>query len=60
MNHVNNKRHGALALLEVNHPPLNALSHGVRVGLLAAIEQVQTDAAIRAVVIHGSGGNLAL
>jgi 3-hydroxyacyl-CoA dehydrogenase len=57
MDLVNSKHRGPLALVEVDHPPMNALSHGVRLGLAAALERAQTDTAIRVVVIHGKGRN---
>lgn len=42
-------------LVEVYNPPVNALSTAVRGGLLHALEQAQSDPAVRAVVIAGAG-----
>lgn len=50
-------RHGDVALVVIENPPVNAIGHSVRVGLLAAVEETDRDAAIRAIVIHGAGRN---
>ena len=44
-----------VALIEIDNPPVNALGQPVRAALLAAIELLDTDAAVAAVVIHGRG-----
>ena len=44
-----------VAVVEVNNPPINALSQAVRAGLLAAIQEADADASIRAVVIRCQG-----
>jgi 3-hydroxyacyl-CoA dehydrogenase len=49
------ERDDGIAVIMVENPPVNALSHGVREGLLAAIEQVERDASLHAIVLHGSG-----
>ena len=49
------ERDGDIAVIVVDNPPVNALSHSVREGLLAAIEQVDRDPSVRATVLHGSG-----
>ena len=46
--------HGVLVVVSDN-PPVNALSHAVRSGLMTAIETAQTDPAIKAVVIACDG-----
>ncbi|HEY2842230.1 MAG TPA: 3-hydroxyacyl-CoA dehydrogenase NAD-binding domain-containing protein [Bryobacteraceae bacterium] len=48
-------RVGDVAVIEVNHPPVNALSQAVRAGLLAAIREADADAGVRAVVIRCQG-----
>jgi 3-hydroxyacyl-CoA dehydrogenase len=45
---------GAVAVITLNHPPVNALGHALRQDLAAALERAQQDAAIGAVVITGS------
>ena len=37
-------REGNVGVISVNYPPVNALSHAVRAGLVAALEQGQKDA----------------
>lgn len=49
------ERAGDVALLLVENPPVNALSHAVRRGLAEALAQVQADPAIRAAVIAAEG-----
>jgi 3-hydroxyacyl-CoA dehydrogenase len=46
---------GDIAILSVNHPPVNALSQQVRAGLLDGIRQATGDAAIRAIVLICDG-----
>jgi len=50
-------RHGEIALAVIDNPPVNALGHAVRVGLLAALEHTLADGQIRALVIRGAGKN---
>ena len=45
------EQRGAIALLVVDNPPVNALSHGVRVGLLEGMKRVQADESVAAVVL---------
>lgn len=45
------ERRGALALVRVDNPPVNALSTAVRQGLLEAVRAVAEDAAIRGAVL---------
>ena len=46
---------GDVAVLTVNHPPVNALSHTVRVGLGEGIQAATADAAVKAIIIIGGG-----
>ena len=48
---------GEIALATIENPPVNALSHGVRVGLEAALERTAADPALAALVILGAGKN---
>jgi 3-hydroxyacyl-CoA dehydrogenase len=48
-------REGAVAIITVNNPPVNALSPGVPEGIAESIRQVEEDPGIRAVVLIGSG-----
>lgn len=46
--------HGDIAVITINNPPVNALSHGVRAGLMEAIEQAENSGA-KAAVVHCEG-----
>jgi 3-hydroxyacyl-CoA dehydrogenase len=48
-------RDGAVGLIEIDHPPVNALSQPVREALLAALQALDADPAIAAIVVHGRG-----
>lgn len=44
-----------IALIEIDNPPVNATSHAVREGLLAAVAQAAGDSAVEAIVIAAAG-----
>lgn len=46
---------GRIAVITVDNPPVNALSHAVRAGLLTCLEQIAADDAIDAAVLHCAG-----
>ena len=48
-------RVGAVAVISVDNPPVNALSRAVRTGLLDAIRAVQADPELAAAVIRCAG-----
>lgn len=52
---VRTERDGAVAVLLIDNPPVNAGSRAVREGLLAALAVAAADPAIAAVVIMGDG-----
>ncbi|WP_166366477.1 3-hydroxyacyl-CoA dehydrogenase NAD-binding domain-containing protein [Pseudomonas akapageensis] len=52
---VTYERQGEIALITVNNPPVNALGHSVREGLLHALQEAQGDAQVRALVLLCSG-----
>jgi 3-hydroxyacyl-CoA dehydrogenase len=51
------RRDGDVAVFTFDNPPVNALSHPVREALLAAIESLDADPAVRAIVLAGKGRN---
>jgi 3-hydroxyacyl-CoA dehydrogenase len=53
--HVTLDKRGAVAVVTIDNPPVNALSTPVRTGLMAAIEAVNADASIRAAVLTATG-----
>src|SRR5881396_964668 len=48
-------RRGRVAVLTVNNPPVNALSHGVRLGLRDGVRQASADRDVDAIVIVCAG-----
>ncbi len=46
---------GEVALLRLSNPPVNALAHGVRLGLQEAIAAANRDPAIKGIVVTGEG-----
>ena len=52
---VNYQRQGSIGVITVNYPPVNALSHAVRSGLLDALKQGQADADAKALLLVCDG-----
>src|ERR671912_79142 len=52
---ISTSRHGDVLIVTSNNPPVNALGHAVRQGLVAAIEEAEADDAVKAVVIACEG-----
>ncbi|GAB5470711.1 MAG: 3-hydroxyacyl-CoA dehydrogenase NAD-binding domain-containing protein [Rhodospirillales bacterium] len=48
-------REGAVGLIKVASPPVNALSQAVRAGIMAALEQGLADPEVKALVLYGDG-----
>ena len=48
-------RHGDIAVLSIQNPPVNALSQAVRQGLMERMDQAEADDGIRAVLVVGQG-----
>lgn len=48
-------KHGNILVATVDNPPVNALSHSVRAGLIAAVKALESDAEARAMVIVCEG-----
>ena len=46
---------GEIALITVNNPPVNALGHAVREGLLQAFQSAEANSQVRAVVLVCEG-----
>src|SRR6476661_2098198 len=49
------RRDGNVAIITVDNPPVNALRHGVRQGLLECFSQARDDASVEAIVVTGAG-----
>ncbi|MFC1457042.1 3-hydroxyacyl-CoA dehydrogenase NAD-binding domain-containing protein [Microvirga arabica] len=52
---VRAEKRAGVALVTIDNPPVNALSAGVRRGLLEAVQTAASDADVRAIVILSSG-----
>ncbi len=52
---VNVAREGAIAVITVDNPPVNALKHDMRVGLIEAFNRVRDDKSVEAVVLTAAG-----
>ena len=48
-------RHGPVAVLTLDNPPVNGLGHEARQGIVDALDKVESDAGIRALVLIGAG-----
>ncbi len=55
MSPISTRRHGDILIVTSNNPPVNALGHAVREGLVAAIAEADGDEAVKAVVIICQG-----
>lgn len=54
-NHVRLERQDDILVATIANPPVNALSHSVRAGLLAAVDALGADPAMNALVIRAEG-----
>jgi 3-hydroxyacyl-CoA dehydrogenase len=51
---VTTRRAGAVAVLVMDNPPVNGLSHAVRSGIVAALAEAVADPAVAAIVLTGN------
>jgi len=49
------ENHGAVAVITINNPPVNALSHHVRTGIVAGMEAATADDAVNSIVLICEG-----
>jgi 3-hydroxyacyl-CoA dehydrogenase len=49
------RREGPIAVITVNHPPVNALNNAMRKRLVEALDRARDDAEVKAVVIAAAG-----
>ena len=52
---ANIERRGAIGIVTIDNPPVNALSHAVRSGLAQSVETLANDDDVKAIVIHCAG-----
>jgi 3-hydroxyacyl-CoA dehydrogenase len=55
MSQVSLERHDGVAIISIDNPPVNALSHAVREGIKSCIEKAAADTAVEAIVIICAG-----
>ncbi len=55
MSPISTRRHGEVLIVTSNNPPVNALGHAVREGLVRAMDEADGDNAVKAVVIICEG-----
>ncbi len=55
MSPITTRRHGDILIITSNNPPVNALGHAVREGLMAAIDELEADDKAKAAVIICEG-----
>ena len=54
-NPVSLRRDGNVAIITIDNPPVNALRHGVRKGILESVIAARDDASVEAIVLTGAG-----
>ncbi|MBE7203735.1 MAG: enoyl-CoA hydratase/isomerase family protein, partial [Parafilimonas terrae] len=52
---VSLERRGAVALILIDNPPVNAANHAVRAGIVERLAEAEADPAVRAVVLACAG-----
>src|SRR6202050_5681006 len=52
---VSSAKHGSVAVVTIDNPPVNALSPGVPEGIVAEIEAANRDPEVQAIVVIGAG-----
>ena len=55
MSVVTTEKRGAITVVVMNNPPVNGLGYDLRVGVVEAVEAAMADAAVKAVVLTGTG-----
>ena len=54
-NPVSLRRDGNVAIITIDNPPVNALRHGVRKGILDNVIAARDDASVEAIILTGAG-----
>ena len=53
--YVTTERKGSVAVIRLDNPPVNALGHGLRLGIASALKNAEEDGDVRAIVLVGNG-----
>jgi 3-hydroxyacyl-CoA dehydrogenase len=48
-------RDGAVGLIALNNPPVNAASHSLRAGLVKAVAMLEGDDTVQVIALYGEG-----
>ena len=54
-NPVSLRRDGNVAIITIDNPPVNALRHGVRKGIMDNVIAARDDASVEAIILTGAG-----
>ena len=54
-NPVSLRRDGNVAIITIDNPPVNALRHGVRKGIMENVIAARDDASVEAIILTGAG-----
>ena len=49
------RTHGGVAVITLDNPPVNGLSHAVRTSMVEGIDRALADPAVSAIVLTGGG-----
>ena len=52
---IRHYRNGAAAVIEIDRPPVNAINHDIRAGLLAALAAIAADPEVDRIILAGAG-----
>ena len=52
---VQHYRNGRAAVIEIDRPPVNAINHGIRTGLVAALTAIAGDDKVERIILSGAG-----
>ena len=54
--HVRHHRIGSAAVIEIDRPPVNAINHDIRAGLVAVLAAVAADGKVDRIILAGAAG----
>ena len=52
---VQHYRNGRAAVIEIDRPPVNAINHDIRTGLVAALTAIAGDDKVERIILSGAG-----
>ena len=55
MSQASYTRHGAIAVITLDNPPVNGLGHALRSGIVEGVDRANADADVKAIVLIGAG-----